>query len=80
MSEVIVKELTVYPVKGCQGTSLAEATLTRRGVIGDRLFALVEDGQPLDQIKAPQLGGLGVAALHQPRRVGGHREHHQVAQ
>jgi uncharacterized protein YcbX len=61
VSEVIVKELTVYPVKGCQGTSLAEATLTRRGVIGDRLFALVEDGQPLDQIKAPQLGGLGVA-------------------
>ena len=61
MSEVIVKELNVYPVKGCQGTSLSHATLTKRGVVGDRLFALVEDGQPLDQIKAPQLGGLAAA-------------------
>jgi uncharacterized protein YcbX len=61
VSQVVVKELTVYPVKGCQGTSLREATITQRGVVGDRLYALVEDGAPLDQIKAPQLGGLGVA-------------------
>jgi uncharacterized protein YcbX len=61
MSRVVVKELTVYPVKGCQGTSLTEARLTERGVVGDRLYALVEDGEPLDQIKAPQLGGLAAA-------------------
>ncbi len=61
MSEVVVKELTVYPVKGCQGTRLEKAKITKRGLKGDRLFALVEDGQPLDQIKAPQLGGLGVS-------------------
>jgi uncharacterized protein YcbX len=61
VSEVVVKELTVYPVKGCQGTSLSQATITKTGVVGDRLFALVADGEPLDQIKAPQLGGLGVA-------------------
>jgi len=61
MSEVIVRELTVYPVKGCQGTSLTEAKITERGVVGDRLFALVENGETIDQIKAPQLGGLGVS-------------------
>lgn len=61
MSEVVVKELTVYPVKGCQGTRLEKAEITERGLKGDRLFALVENGQPLDQIKAPQLGGLGVS-------------------
>ena len=61
MSEVVVKELTIYPVKGCQGTRLEKAEITKRGLKGDRLFALVEDGQPLDQIKAPQLGGLAVS-------------------
>jgi len=59
--EVVVKELTVYPVKACQGTSLQEATLTPRGVVGDRLYTMVEDGEPLDQIKAPQLGGLAAS-------------------
>ena len=61
MSKVIVRELTVYPVKGCQGTALTEATITERGVVGDRLFALVENGETIDQIKAPQLGGLAVS-------------------
>jgi uncharacterized protein YcbX len=61
VSEVVVKELTVFPVKACQGTSLSEVTITKRGVVGDRLYALVEGGEPLDQIKAPQLGGLGVS-------------------
>lgn len=62
MTEVVVKELTVYPVKGCQGTPVSEARLTKRGIVGDRLYAMVEDGQPLDQIKAPQLGGLSAAS------------------
>jgi uncharacterized protein YcbX len=60
MNEVIVEQLTIYPVKGCQGTALSEVKLTKRGVVGDRLFALVADGNPIDQIKAPQLGGVGV--------------------
>jgi hypothetical protein len=59
--EVVVEALTIYPVKGCQGTPLSEARITQRGVVGDRLFALVADGEPLDQIKAPQLGGVGVS-------------------
>jgi hypothetical protein len=61
VSEVVVEELNIYPVKGCQGTPLSELTITKRGVVGDRLFALVADGKPLDQIKAPQLGGLAVS-------------------
>jgi hypothetical protein len=69
MREVVVKELTVYPVKGCQGTSLQEAQLTERGIVGDRLFTMVEDGRPLDQIKAPQLGGLAAACEGDGDRV-----------
>lgn len=58
--EVVVKELCVFPVKGCQGTYLEEATITRAGVAGDHLFTLVYEGEPLDQTRSPQLGGIGV--------------------
>ena len=59
--EVVVRELCMFPVKGCQGTRLEEATITKAGFADDRLFSMLEpDGVPLDQIKAPQLGGLGV--------------------
>jgi len=61
MQEVVVRELAMFPVKGCQGTLLEEATITKAGFADDRLFSMLEpDGVPLDQIKAPQLGGLGV--------------------
>ena len=61
MREVVVRELSMFPVKGCQGTRLEEATITKAGFAHDRLFSMLEpDGVPLDQIKAPQLGGLGV--------------------
>ncbi len=59
--EAIVRELSMFPVKGCQGTRLDEAMITKEGFADDRLFSMLEpDGVPLDQIKAPQLGGLGV--------------------
>ena len=61
MQEVVVTELSMFPVKGCQGTRLEEATITKAGFADDRLFSMLEpDGTPLDQIKAPQLGGIGV--------------------
>jgi uncharacterized protein YcbX len=61
MQEVVVRELSMFPVKGCQGTRLEEAMITKAGFSHDRLFSMLEpDGVPLDQIKAPQLGGLGV--------------------
>jgi hypothetical protein len=59
--EAVVRELSMFPVKGCQGTRLEEAMITNAGFADDRLFSMLEpDGVPLDQIKAPQLGGLGV--------------------
>jgi len=58
---VQVRELCMFPVKGCQGTRVDEALITKAGFADDRLFSMLEpDGVPLDQIKAPQLGGLGV--------------------
>lgn len=62
MTEAVIRALTMYPVKGCQGTPVQEAMITRAGFADDRLFAMLgADGVPLDQIEAPQLGGLGVA-------------------
>ncbi len=58
--EVVVRELCIFPVKGCQGTYVEEASVTRAGVAGDRLFTLVHEGEPLDQKRSPQLGGIGV--------------------
>ncbi len=56
-----VRELSMFPVKGCQATRVEEAVITKAGFADDRLFSMLEpDGVPLDQIKAPQLGGLGV--------------------
>jgi len=61
VKEVVIRELNMYPVKGCQGTQLEEATITQAGFAADRRFSMIEaDGVPLDQTKAPQLGGLGV--------------------
>jgi uncharacterized protein YcbX len=60
----------MFPVKGCQGTRLEEATITKAGFADDRLFSMLEpDGVPLDQIKAPQLGGLGVQWDHGEGRL-----------
>ncbi|MDT3400153.1 MOSC N-terminal beta barrel domain-containing protein [Streptomyces sp. B1866] len=38
-----VAELTYYPVKGCAGTSVAEALLTPAGLTHDRAFMVVDD-------------------------------------
>ncbi len=59
--EVVVRELCMFAVKGCQGTLLKEARITKAGFADDRLFSMLEpSGVPLDQVKAPQLGSLGV--------------------
>lgn len=60
-NEVVVRDLYMFPVKGCQGSRLEEAIISKSGFADDRLFSMLEpNGFPLDQIKAPQLGGLGV--------------------
>jgi uncharacterized protein YcbX len=47
---VIVTALTVYPIKSCQGIALQEAVVTHRGLLGDRLWMVVDqDGTLVTQ-------------------------------
>ncbi len=61
MQQVTVREIQIYPVKGCQGTRLDEARLTRVGIPGDRGFTLWRDGALVDQKETPRVASLGVA-------------------
>jgi uncharacterized protein len=51
-----VKELVVYPVKGCRGLSVTSAVLESTGLLLDRQFCLVREGS--DKF---------LAARHQPK-------------
>lgn len=64
---VRVAALYCYPIKSCRGTPLAEATVARRGIDGDRGMMVVDaDGRFLTQREHPRL------ALIEPRlRAGG---------
>ncbi|MGW7002076.1 MOSC domain-containing protein [Streptomyces sp. NPDC054933] len=51
-----VIELSFYPVKGCAGTSVKEAVLTRAGLAHDRSFMVIsEDGVFRTQRRDPRL-------------------------
>ncbi|MFI2425248.1 MOSC domain-containing protein [Streptomyces sp. NPDC018955] len=51
-----VVELTYYPVKGCAGTSVGEASLTPAGLAHDRTFMVVgEEGVGRTQRRDPRL-------------------------
>jgi uncharacterized protein YcbX len=67
--EVVVRELWMYPVKGCQGSRVEEARITKSGFADDRIFTLLHEGEPLGQIKTPQLGGLGVEWFGDEKRL-----------
>lgn len=58
MSEVVVRELWTYPVKGCQGVPAESLEITQMGVIGDRGFVLWREGALVDQIETPQIASL----------------------
>jgi uncharacterized protein YcbX len=60
MSDAVVSELSIYPVKGCQGISVDEVEITKTGVVGDRLFMLTRNGERVDQVKTPQMAALAV--------------------
>ena len=60
MPEAVVRELWIYPVKGCQGVPVDSIEITRMGVIGDRGFVLWSDGKLVDQIETPQIASLAV--------------------
>jgi hypothetical protein len=69
MSDVVVSELSIYPVKGCQGISVDEVQITKTGVAGDRLFMLSQDGADVDQIKTPQMAALAIEWSAEDRRL-----------
>jgi uncharacterized protein YcbX len=60
VSGVAVSELSIYPVKACQGISVDAVEITKTGVVGDRLFMLSADAELMDQIKTPQMAALAV--------------------
>ncbi len=56
MSEVVISQLWIYPVKGCRGSSLAHARLGWAGLVGDREWMIVDaDGRFLSQRTHPRL-------------------------
>jgi hypothetical protein len=85
---VIVTQIIVYPIKSCRGLALDQAVLTRRGLAGDRLWMVADDGgRLLSQRNEPGLGRIaarfdgdglvvsapGAADLHLARTVSGPR-------
>lgn len=50
-----ITQLTIYPVKGCRGQQLENATMTPEGLDGDRQFAVTIDGRRSNQ---KQIAGL----------------------
>ncbi|MEO2178343.1 MAG: MOSC N-terminal beta barrel domain-containing protein [bacterium] len=46
---MVVSKLTIYPVKGCRGYSLTETRVTPMGLVGDREFTVLLDGERAGQ-------------------------------
>jgi uncharacterized protein YcbX len=58
VQEAVIRELWVYPVKGCQGVAVDEIDVSRRGIPGDRDFVLWHDGELVDQKETPRIASL----------------------
>jgi len=67
---MIARELWRYPVKSLAGERLEVVELERRGIVGDRLWAVRDDEQRTltSAKKLPALLGLGARFLEPPRR------------
>lgn len=51
-----LQAIHVYPVKSCRAVALDRVTLTPRGLLGDRLFQVVDaDARPVTQRQRPEL-------------------------
>ncbi len=60
MTEVVLRELWVYPVKSCRGIRLDEADVVTRGLAHDRRFMVVDaNGRFLTQRERPELARFG---------------------
>jgi len=55
MSQPRVSDLLLYPIKGCRGYSVSEVVVTPMGLIGDREFAVIKDGERTNQKQIPDL-------------------------
>src|SRR4051794_36030010 len=56
MSEITVTQLNVYPIKGCSGIDVDEASLVATGLQHDRQWMVVdENGRFISQRKHPEL-------------------------
>jgi uncharacterized protein len=68
--------ITYYPVKGCAGTALTEATLTPTGLLNDRTYAVADEkgelrwqwGDPQLALISPELTESGELILKAPDR------------
>ena len=58
MKQITVKELWLYPVKGCQGIAVDSLSLTESGITGDRLFAIWTEGKLVDQKDTPIVASI----------------------
>ncbi|MBL4679089.1 MAG: MOSC domain-containing protein [Pseudomonadales bacterium] len=50
-----IEQLFIYPVKGCRGVSVDKIQVTPMGLVGDREYALLLDGNRINQNQVPVL-------------------------
>jgi len=67
MSQCQVSELTIYPLKGCQGVSVDRIELRHGGIVGDRQIMMVKDGENYAQRDHPQVATIAVRVLQDGR-------------
>jgi uncharacterized protein YcbX len=53
-----ISEITIYPIKGCRGQMLEQATVTPMGLQGDREFTVLAAGKSANQKLMPDLRQL----------------------
>ncbi len=54
--DIVVSEITIYPIKSCKGIKVSYAKVSKRGFEYDRWFMLVnEDGKFMSQRKYPRM-------------------------
>lgn len=69
MTEIVVKELTVYPMKACQGVGVEEVEVTSQGLRGDRGFVMWSEGKLVDQLETPRCGSVSVSWNEEARTL-----------
>jgi len=64
MHKPVVTDLHVYPVKSCRGTRVNEAVLTETGLLGDRMFQVIDGNTlPVTQRQQPAMATVRPALV-----------------